>query len=334
MIVTRTPLRVSFAGGGTDIPAWYERGHPGAVVSAAINLYVYVNVNWHWRRDRTRLSYSVTETVDDLSHLQHEIARESIRECGFNGGLEITTIADVPGRGTGLGSSSSVTVGMIHALKVLSGRRPTKKKLAETACLVEIERLKKPIGKQDQYAVAYGGINYIEFLPAGKIKVERLKVNPKTIEEMNEKFILYYTGIHRRSADILTDQMENLGAPISGKAKIAEMQAMVGLASQAREALVDGRVLDLAYIVAEGWERKRKLSEKITNEKIDHWYEMALEAGAKGGKICGAGGGGFMLLYVPDVDTRWRVEDALKLREVRVKYGVEGSTCVLDDQEG
>jgi len=326
MIVTKTPLRVSFVGGGTDIPSWYSKGQPGAVVSAAISASIYVSVGRHWRPDRIRVSYSRTENVNGLDELQHGLVRESMRRCKFYNGIEITTVADIPGQGTGLGSSSTVTVGLLNALSKMKGRNVTPKWLAETACEIEIGKLGKRIGKQDQYAAAYGGINFMRFNQRGTVDIEPLKLSQDLRDELKKKFILYYTGIHRKASQVLDDQVERYE---TRKSK-SELHKLSRLAVQGREALLAGNLEEFAYIVTEGWERKKILSERVTTSEIEAWMERAYDVGAFGGKICGAGGGGFILLYIKDEGIKNAVFNTLKLREVQVDYGAIGSEVVYE----
>lgn len=332
MILTRTPLRVSFAGGGSDLPAWTDKGEMGAVTSAAIGAYVYVAVNSYWRKDRIRLSYSKTEIINNLEGMEHDLIRESLRWLEAPFGLEISTLADVPGHGSGLGSSSAVTVGVIHALaKHIWGKAPGEGYLAEAACSVELDQLNRSGGKQDQYTCAFGGFNHMQFLPTGGVNVEALNLSPVTEQKLAKRLVLYRTSFIRDSQDILGHASERIKEK---KYVAAEVGALVGLATQAREALVSGKVDDLGYILGEGWDRKRRLSDRISNDVIDEMYAAALDAGALGGKLCGAGAGGFLLMYVPlkkaaEVD---KAMEKYEVRPLRVQWGVEGSRVTFDDK--
>jgi D-glycero-alpha-D-manno-heptose-7-phosphate kinase len=321
MIVSKTPLRVSFVGGGTDIPAWYESGHPGMVVSAAVNLFIHVCVGQHWIPNKTRVSYSRTETVSNLDYMEHELVRESMRHIGFDGGLEITTIADVPGHGTGLGSSSAVTVGLVNAISRMKDRALGPRVLAEESAYIEMVRCNKRIGKQDHYSASFGGVNFIRFNPRGTVDIEPLQLSQKTQESLNSKFRLYHTGLARNSGHILKDQIENYK---TRKAR-SELFKLSNLAVQAREALLAGSMDEFAYIVIEGWERKKAIYPGVSTPEIDSMYETAIQHGAVGGKLCGAGGGGFLLLYIPNEDVGESVFQSLGLRELRVRYGAKGS---------
>jgi len=327
LILTRTPLRVSFAGGGTDLPAYYERGESGAVTSAAIGAYIYVTLGRHWDPERLRLSYSVTEDVDEIDDLHHEIVREAIKYTGLGMGVEISSIAQIPGKGTGLGSSSSYTVGVLHAIAATQGLKPGPGWLAEAACEVELKKLDHPGGKQDQFAAAYGGINHMTFNPQGIVNVQKIDMPRHLLRKMDRTLPLYYTELTRRSKKVLTRTAKRLkqNEHLKGEAK-----AMVGLASQAREALIDGRLPDLGEIMHEGWDRKRRISDNASNDAINGFYEKAIKAGAVGGKLCGAGGGGFFVFYVPEGKLE-KVDDALGLRRIHVRYGVPGSQVSFKD---
>ncbi len=326
MILVRTPLRVSFAGGGTDIPAYYQKGEVGAVTSAAIGAHIYVTVGKHWDPDRIRLSYSKTEDVDEVDDLHHELVKEAIEYTGSGMGIEISSVAQIPGKGTGLGSSSSYTVAILHALAAKNGLNPSPAWLAQAACTVELERLDHPGGKQDQFTAAYGGINHMTFSPQGLVTVGRIDIPKHLLRQMDRAFPLYYTNLTRRSKRLL-----NQTAKYLSKDRLrAEARATVGLASQAREALVDGRLPDLGEIMHEGWERKCRINENATTEEIDEFYERAIKAGAIGGKLCGARGGGFFVFYVPEEKLE-KVDKALGLRRIHVNYGVPGSQIVYRD---
>ena len=330
MIVTRTPLRVSFIGGGSDLPAFLQTGNRGAVVSAAIDRYVYVTVSKNWRKDLIRASYSRTEVVVDPSALRHDLIRESILSMEMGTGLEITSVAEIPGKGTGLGSSSSYTVGLIHALGVFDNIKPPPVWLADMACRVEIDRIGKPIGKQDQYAVAFGGINYLCFNPNGKVDIAPLMITKETIRKLRKRLILFHTKFKRWDDGILREQASNL---VDKPESVEATKKMVGLAFQAKEALEKGSLDDFGCMLNEAWKIKRTLSAHISNPDIDDLYDRAMSAGAYGGKICGAGGGGFMLVYVPTAEARASIIEKLKLRNIDVNYGVGGSQCVMDDRE-
>ncbi|RJR26219.1 GHMP kinase [candidate division WWE3 bacterium] len=294
MIISKTPLRISFVGGGSDLPSYYQKEY-GAVVSTAINKYIYITVNPKFD-DKIRASYSVTEMVDTADELKHELIRESLKEMQIKRGIEITSISDIPSKGTGLGSSSSYTVGLLNALKAYKGEIASANYLADTACSIEINRCGKKIGKQDQYAAAYGGINYIKFNPDGSVDVEPVVVTGKKLREIEKNLLMIYTGISRSSNDILIKQSKNVEA---SPEKRSVMKKMVELADDLRFTLEKKSIEHFGNILDENWELKKRLSDNITNELIDKMYVRAKKHGAYGGKLLGAGGGGFLLLLAP-----------------------------------
>jgi D-glycero-alpha-D-manno-heptose-7-phosphate kinase len=287
MIVVQTPLRVSFLGGGTDFEDFYCK-EEGAVLSTAINLSVYIIVKERYD-GYIYINYSRKEIVDSIDKLEHELAREALRLTGVKGGIEITTLADVTSEGSGLGSSSSFTVGMLHALYAYKGELPTAERLADEACQIEINKLARPIGKQDQYIAAYGNLRFIRF--NGSISAERVELPRDVKQRLNRNLMLFYTGKSRKSATVLGSQKNNIE---SRRGELAEMRK---LAYEAKDCLCRGDLDDFGEILHRGWEFKKRLTDKVSNVDIDEMYSRAREAGAIGGKICGAGGGGFLLLY-------------------------------------
>lgn len=319
MIISRTPFRISLAGGGTDLPSFY-REEPGAVVSTAIDKYMYVTVNRYFD-DHVILKYSRTELVRHARQVRHPLLRESLRLAGVERGVEITSMADVVG-GTGLGSSSSFTVGVLHALHAFRGEYVAAGQLAREACEVEIERVGEPIGKQDQYIAAYGGFQFIEFLPDGEVRVEPVIFPPGCLKELEESLMLFYTGKTRRAGAIL----RRMGA--RSKANRDSLRAMRALALSVRGELQAGRAGEVGRLLHEGWLLKKTLSRGISTSEVDAAYERARRAGARGGKILGAGGGGFLLLCVPAA-RRESVRRAMKgWREIAFKFEPEGSKIV------
>jgi D-glycero-alpha-D-manno-heptose-7-phosphate kinase len=320
MIVSRTPLRISFVGGGTDLPDFYET-HGGAVVSTAIDKWVHVVVAPRFEGD-VRVSYSRTEIVDNATEVEHELVREAMRVAGVPRGVEIVTLADVPSHGTGLGSSSSVTVGVLNALYAFQGVYRPPLRLAEEAGMIEIEVLGKPIGLQDQYAAAVGGFNFIEFLPrGGGVRVEPVVCPPETLRGLQRSLLLFYTGRERSAADVLDGQRE---ATRHGRATDA-LKRMRDLAFELRERLGGGDTAALADLLAENWDLKRSLADGISDDTVDSWYRRALEAGARAGKVLGAGAGGFLLFVAPP-DRHDAVRAALQeLREVPLRFAARGS---------
>lgn len=294
MIISRTPLRISFAGGGSDLPAFY-REEPGAVVSTTINKYIYINVNQKFDHG-IRASYSITETVASVDELRHELIREAMKLLGLTGGIEITSISDIPSQGTGLGSSSTYTVGLLNALHAYSGRYADAERLARDACAIEIERCAKPIGKQDQYIAAYGGLQYIQFNPDESVFVDPIICRPATKQRLQERLLMFYTGMTRSANNILEEQRANTERDGNRR---RTLRAMTRMAQDLRAALSNDDLDSFGAILHEGWLLKQQLASGISNRRIDEWYSRAREHGAIGGKVLGAGGGGFLLVYAP-----------------------------------
>ncbi|MCC6578874.1 MAG: GHMP kinase [Phycisphaeraceae bacterium] len=291
MIISQSPYRVSFAGGGTDLPAFYLQEY-GAVLSTAIDKHMYVTVSNRFDAS-IRVAYSKTEIADEVRDVQHTIVREALKLTRLNRHLEITTIGDVPA-GTGMGSSSTLTVGLLHALYGYRGQIVSREKLANEACDIEINRLGKPIGKQDQYAAAFGGINYIRFNPDQSVQVEPVPCTAETLAELNSRFLLLYTNQRRDADTILQKQSDGT------KDRMNVLREMRDLADAMRQTLAgDGDIDEFASLLHEGWLLKRSLGFGISNDMVDQWYDAARRAGAQGGKLLGAGGGGFVLLLAP-----------------------------------
>lgn len=321
MIISRTPFRISFVGGGTDLEAYYQHGY-GAVVSTAIQKYMYVAVNRRFE-DEIRASYSETEIVEHVDDLEHDLVRETMRLTGVDGGFEVVTIADVPGKGTGLGSSSSLTVGLLNAMHAYNGEHASEKRLAEEACHVEIDVLDEPIGKQDQYAAAFGGLNYIRFNADGTVEVDPIILSKSTRSELEGNLMAFFTGMTRKSSDILEEQEKR-----SEEEKREQLDRMRDQAGMMRDRLREQDLEGFGEMLHEGWMLKKELASGITNPKIDAYYEAARDAGALGGKISGAGGGGFFTFYVPE-ERRDDVREALSdLREMKVGLEPQGSKII------
>lgn len=294
MIISAAPFRISFAGGSSDIPCFYRR-NPGAVLSTTIDKYIYVSVHPYFNRQQTKLKYSETECVDQVQSIRHPIIRAALLELLPRGGVEIVSTADVPSC-SGLGSSSTFTVALYHALYSYVGASYCSKgQLARKACEVEIERLGEPNGKQDQYAAAYGGLNFIEFSTDGSVSVTPLLLSQGLLEQLEANLMLFYLGAQRRARDVLADQNARI---TNEKEKFDALCNIVALAYGMRDALLRGDLRAFAYALAAGWELKCSLSPAISNDSIDEYYTRALNAGALGGKLAGAGGAGFLLLYV------------------------------------
>ena len=322
MIITQTPLRISFLGGGTDFPQFYEKAG-GAVISTAINKYVYVIVKERFD-DLIVVNYSQRETVSDVADIKHELVREAMRITGVEPGIEITTLADVPSSGTGLGSSSTVTVGILQALYTYQGVIVTAEDLAEQACDIELTRCGKPIGKQDQYIAAHGGLRLIEFLPHDPVKASSIRIPDKARHELNRRLMLFFTNRTRASASVLTEQRNNIGDRHEVLCQLRDM-AYAGAACLAKSDL-DA----LGRLMHDGWELKKQLATSVSNDEINALYETARKAGALGGKIAGAGGGGFLLLYCP-LDKQDQVREALgHLRELPIGLERDGSKVIVN----
>ena len=289
MIISRTPLRVSFCGGGTDIDD-FSMSEPkgGRVVSAALSRYVYVTINRRFD-DRLRASYSTMEDVDSLDKIQHDLIREALRLTGIDSGIEITTIADIPGQGTGLGSSSTVTVGLLNAMHAFQGRKVSKEQLAEEACQIEIDTLGAPIGRQDQYAASFGGVNSIRFGENG-VKVEPIEVSEGLAKKFSENFTLVFTGLTRSASKVLSEESDDRSD------KIRRMREIRNHADEAVSHIEQENLDSLGAILNKTWLSKREVSSIVTNKQIDDLYERVISSGAIGAKLLGAGNGGFLLV--------------------------------------
>lgn len=324
MIITRTPLRVSFAGGGTDFPEYFEK-HGGYVTSTAIDKFVYCIVKERFD-DKIYVNWTKKEIVDSVDEIEHELVREAMRKVGIAKGVEISFLSDIPGEGSGLGSSSTVTVGVLNALHHYAGNTPTTEQLAREACEIEIETLGKPIGWQDQYIAAFGGLRAFEFGPGRAIRVEPVGASREVLEDLDNMLMLFYTGKTRQASRILLQQKVNMGR------RLDTLHGMVRQAREARQLIESGDVGALGALLHRGWMAKRTLARNVSSNELDAIYERALKAGALGGKISGAGGGGFFLLCVPS-DKRRSVRKALsKLKEMPFRLERGGSRVVVNVQ--
>jgi Predicted kinase related to galactokinase and mevalonate kinase len=325
MIITQTPLRISFAGGGTDFPDYYRRagGIGGGVVSSAIDKYIYVIVKERFDQ-KIRIGYSRTEMVDSVDQIEHELVREAMRVVGVERGIEISTMADIPSEGSGLGSSSSVTVGLLHALYAYRGELVTPDLLARQACQIERERLGKPIGLQDQYIAAYGGLRRIAFLPDDSVEVAPVALSEEGRRRFGESLLLFFTGVTRRADAILAGQQRSIPE------RATTLDRMRAQADEVYAALTAGDWNGVGRILDAGWRHKRGLADGITSAEIDELYARALEAGATGGKVAGAGGGGFLLLSVPP-DRQASVRAALAdLKELPFALERDGTKVIFN----
>ncbi len=322
MVITQTPLRVSLAGGGTDLEAFWTH-EPGAVTSLAIDKFVYVVVKQRFDSD-IYINYSRKEIVSDVKEIRHDLVREAMRVTGINEGVEITSLADVPSQGSGLGSSSSLTVGLLNALYAFKGVQVTAGQLAREACEIEIGRIGKPIGKQDQYIAAFGGVRYFQFNPDGSVDVERLPVYNEKYRRLGSNLLLFYTGKTRSADKILSRQREQTAEKIEYLREIKKHALMV------KEAIMAGEFDTIGEILHQTWQIKKQLADGITHPEFDAMYEAARKAGALGGKISGAGGGGFLLLYCP----RAKQEDVRRAlhgyRELPFMIEPDGSKVIFN----
>jgi D-glycero-alpha-D-manno-heptose-7-phosphate kinase len=323
MIITQTPLRIGLLGGGTDLPDYY-REHGGRVLNCAIDKYIYVIVKQRFDED-IYVNYSKKEIVCSVDDLEHELVREAMQMTGVTNGVEITTLADIPSSGgSGLGSSSAVTVGLLQALFAYRGRQVTAEELAERACTIEIDRCGKPIGKQDQYIAAFGGIRDIHFGPGEEVTAEELGLSTNERRSLQHQIMLFYTGITRSADSILTEQSANI------KVTHDQLDLLRDLAGLAVNRLRCGDVDALGDMMRKGWEAKRQLAAGISNAQVDMAVDRALEAGATGAKLTGAGGGGFLLVICPMERQRAVRESLADMRELPVKLDRLGSRIVLN----
>ncbi len=325
LVITRTPLRVSFAGGGTDLSDFYNCEH-GAVFSTAIDKYIYVTVKRHGSvfNEAIRVNYSKSEQVNSINEIENDIARECLQLLEIKPPIYVSTVADLPAS-TGLGGSSSFAVGLLNALHAFRGERVSAGQLAEEACHIEIDVLKQPIGKQDQYAAAFGGLNFFCFKPGGAVTVEPQRVANGGLTELFANILMFWTGHQRDSGSVLSEQKANTAA---------QMESLLTMRNHAYElqALTSNGHFDaekFGQILNESWQLKRQLASTISTGQIDQWYQRAMSAGAEGGKLCGAGGGGF-LLFIVKPEKQQSVRQALcTLTEVPVTHEVHGSHLVL-----
>ncbi len=315
---------MSFAGGGSDIPQFY-REHGGAVISTSLDKYVYVTVNRKFDNG-IRVAYSKTEEVKSISGIEHRLVRAVLNQVGISGGVEITTVADIPSRGTGLGSSSSFTVALLHALHAYCGRHSSRAQLAEESCHLEIDVCGEPIGKQDQYAAAFGGLNLIEFNPDDTVKVSPIICEQRTIKTLRDSLLLFYTGITRSASDILHAQVESIRS--KPQAQIT-LRRMVQLCYQMRDEIQQNNTDSVGEILHENWELKKSLAATISSAEIDAWYSIARQHGALGGKLLGAGAGGFLLLYARP-ERHDTIREALSiLRPINFNFDRQGSQIIF-----
>ena len=323
MIVSRTPLRMSYVGGGSDISAFY-RDEIGAVLSTSIDKYMYIVINRKFD-GRIRLSYSRTEDVEVAAQIEHPLVREALSLTGIDGGVEISSLADIPSKGSGLGSSSSYTVGLLNALYAYRSQYASKEQLAREACEIEINRCGEPIGKQDQYAAAYGGLNLIRFHPDETVSVDPVMCAPAMLRDLEQSTLIFFTGRTRSASAILKGQTEAL----ANRDSKALVRRMVELAFELKREMESGSLSAFGELLDENWRLKAQISAGITDPQIDQWYQVGLANGAVGGKLLGAGNGGFIMFYAP-LERHGDIQAALhQLRCVKFGFDRHGSQIVF-----
>jgi D-glycero-alpha-D-manno-heptose-7-phosphate kinase len=321
MIITRTPLRITLAGGGTDLPSYYEQ-HGGYVVSAAISKYVYIAINRTFTDDYF-LKYSALERVSRPEEVQHPIVREALAMHPIGPSLEIVSIADIPA-GTGLGSSGAFTVGLLRAIYAYKREHVTAGALAEEACSIEIDRLDQPVGKQDQYIAAFGGLTCFDFDRDGTVRVSPLQISNETLHDLEEHLLMFFTGYSRDATSVLEDQQKRSQA--GDEAMLQNLHQVKESGYEITKALERGDTTRFAELMHEHWLAKRGRSIGMSNERINRWYDLGLANGAVGGKLVGAGGGGFLLFYATDQASVRAAMSREGLAEVRFFFDHDGST--------
>lgn len=325
MIISRTPLRISFVGGGSDIAGFYRKS-PGAVVTTAINKYIYIMVEKQFD-GRIIVQYSKMEIAKRVSDIQNNLVREAMKVTGIKGGIHVTSISDVPAEGTGMGSSSAYVVGLLNAFYAYQGKIVSARELARQACAIEIEILKKPIGKQDQYIAAFGGFQYMQFLPDHTVSVDPIRCTAQTNKKLESRLLLFYTGLTRSADAILARQGMNIETHAETRNTLG---SMVGLARRMREDLNNNNLATFGALLHANWQLKKTLAVTITTSQIEGWYALAKKQGALGGKVLGAGGGGFLLLYA-EPQYHLRIKKALHdLIPLDFKFEPKGSRVVYE----
>lgn len=325
MLITRSPLRISLGGGGTDLPSYYEE-HSGFLVAAAIDKYVYITLH-HRFVPQVLLKYSQLEEVERVEDIRHPLIREALRMVGGDWtGLEVTSMADIPA-GTGLGTSGSFTTALLKALYALRKDLVHPSELAERACRIEIDILKEPVGKQDQYIAAFGGLTCFRFLPNHQVEAWPLKISPETLYELEDHLLLFFTGYTRSAGQILRDQ--DVKSRQNDREMIANLHFIKQIGRETKEALEAGDLKRFGELMNIHWEHKRQRSSQMSNARINQWYDLAMRHGAIGGKLIGAGGGGFLMFYAPDRARLTRAMHEEGLQEVRFRFDFEGTKVVI-----
>jgi len=325
MIITRSPMRISLGGGGTDLPSYYKK-HTGFLISAAINKYVYITIHDTFVQELI-IKYSKLERVNQVEEIEHPIIRECLKELEMKGNyIEITSLADIPS-GTGLGSSGSFTTALLKALYTHNNQIISTRFLAEQACKIELDRLKEPIGKQDQYIAAFGGITAFEFLPDDKVEINPVKLKKEILYNLEDNLVLFFTGYSRSASSILKDQDEKSKA--DDEEITNNLHFVKELGKQSLVALETGNLKEFGRLMDVHWQNKKKRTGSMSNEKIDDWYSLAMKNGAIGGKLIGAGGGGFLMFYTEDKMKLRHVLMNVGLDEVRFKFDFEGTKVIV-----
>lgn len=327
MIITRAPFRIPLGGGGTDLPSYYEK-FGGKLISIAIDKYVSATLNRPITDNLIRLKYSQSETIDSVNQIQHPLIKEALKLTGVNSSVELSFIADIPA-GTGMGSSGSFLVSMLKALHVFKKEEATANQIAEEACLIEIDKLKDPVGKQDQYMAAFGGITQLIIDKKGYVEVIHPKIARETLEDLENSLLLFFTGIHRSSSEVLSSQ--NNAAQKGDKTVLESLHFIKEIGEEIVKALKKGDIKGFGKLLNTHWEYKLKLSNKVSSNNINSWYQMGIDAGALGGKLIGAGGGGFLLFCCPgDKNNLRKVMKKGGLREVFFNFDFDGVKLVAN----
>lgn len=328
MIICRAPFRVSFTGGGSDLAAYYQRSQ-GAVISTSINRHIYLTLHPFFDEEKIHLKYSKSELVSEVDHINHPIFRNVLKESRVSG-VEISSVADIPS-GTGLGSSSSFTVALLHCLSAHLDQKITKEELAEKACNIEIDLLGEPIGKQDQYAAAFGGLNLIRFDYTGRVDVEPIQLSKEHSKNLEDRLMMFYLGFTRSAKTVLKEQKKN----ITFSNKIFEsLQRMVEMTFELKDTLENGNLDAIGEILHRSWILKKSMASKVSNKIIDHYYNLAInDGGALGGKLLGAGSGGFLLFYVPKENQDKLRKVLVDLREIDFTFSFRGSEIIFNEEK-